>query len=71
MKPLNLRKRVKDLSALLALSLFALCETSTICPAQAPANDDFANAIPLYGNSLTFPGTLANATEEAGESSHG
>lgn len=32
-------------------------------------NDDFTNATPLYGNSVIFNGTLANATYEAGESS--
>lgn len=36
--------------------------------AQAPANDNFADATPLYGSSVTFTGTLANATFEEGES---
>jgi len=31
---------------------------------QAPANDDFANRIPLSGSSITFTGTLAGATLE-------
>ena len=31
---------------------------------QPPANDDFANRIPLSGSSITFTGTLAGATLE-------
>jgi hypothetical protein len=40
----------------------------SVCFGQAPPNDDFTNAIPLYGNSVTFTGTLDNATLEPGES---
>lgn len=38
-----------------------------VCFGQAPPNDDFTNAIPLYGSSVTFTGTLDNATFESGE----
>lgn len=37
------------------------------CFAQAPANDNFTNAIVVYGNSAIFSGTVSNATFEAGE----
>ena len=35
--------------------------------AQSPPNDHFTNAMPLYGSSVAFTGTLASATFEAGE----
>ena len=44
------------------------CGAFSVAFGQAPLNDDFTNAIPLYGSSVTFTGTLANATIEAGES---
>lgn len=39
----------------------------SVCLAQSPSNDHFTNAISLYGNSVAFTGTLANATFEAAE----
>src|SRR6266496_5976029 len=49
------------------LALFC-CGVVSVCLGQAPPNDSFTNAIPLYGNSVTFTGTLVNATYEPGES---
>ena len=36
----------------------------------APANDNFANAIVLTGNTLTTSGSNVAATKEAGEPNH-
>jgi len=44
------------------------CGVSSVCLGQTPPNDNFTNAIPLYGNSVIFTGTLVNATYEPGES---
>ncbi len=40
-----------------------------LCPAfaQAPANDNFSDAISLYGDSATITGNVMNATYEPGE----
>ena len=44
------------------------CGVFSVCLGQAPSNDNFTNATPLYGDSVTFSGTLVGATYEAGES---
>ncbi len=45
--------------------LFLLsCGLLSIAWAQAPANDHFTNATPLYGSSVTFTGTLVNAASQ-------
>jgi hypothetical protein len=49
------------------LCAVTILESATIGLCQAPANDNFTNAIPLGGSSLTFAGTLAGATIESGE----
>ena len=43
----------------------------SVCFGQAPANDNFTNAIVLDGNFSTFSGSLTNATFESGESMSG
>src|SRR6266536_40803 len=43
----------------------------SLCFGQAPTNDNFTNAIVLYGNSSIFSGSLTNATFESGESTSG
>ena len=66
------RSSAKQIGTALTRWLAVLC--SIICSAafgQTPPNDDFANAIVLYGNSTTFSGTLSNATFESGESLDG
>jgi Bacterial pre-peptidase C-terminal domain len=40
---------------------------SEVLPAAAPANDNFANAVTLSGNTVTWPGTNIGATREIGE----
>lgn len=64
-RPVVLRPFITAVSRWLC---FLGCCVSANCFSQAPVNDDFTNAIPLYGNSLTFTGTVANATYEDGES---
>jgi len=68
----SLRKRgsPKQMSAARVcwLGLLAVCPA---CFGQAPPNDNFTNAIGLYGNSATFGGTLSNATIEPGERTDG
>src|SRR6185369_5697529 len=56
------------LACRLGLLLSAACFE---CFGQAPANDNFTNAIVLYGNATTFSGTVSNATLESGEPSVG
>jgi len=52
----------------LGLLYSTVCST---CFGQAPSNDNFTNAIVLYGNSTIFSGTLSNATFEPGETPDG
>lgn len=47
------------------------CTAASVCTAAPPPNDDFTNAIVLTGSSITFTGSLAGATEEAGEPNNG
>jgi len=66
----SLRQRgsPKQKSAARTFWLGLLCSVvCSACFAQAPANDNFTNAIVLYGSSTTFSGTLSNATFESGE----
>jgi hypothetical protein len=44
-----------------------LCFGASSFAQSSPVNDNFENRIILSGRSVTFPGTLANATIEAGE----
>src|SRR3954467_13034281 len=60
-----LRKGFNEFRAL-CLSLF-YCGVVSVAFGPAPPNDHFTNATPLYGNSVIFSGTLANATFEPGE----
>jgi len=41
--------------------------TLTITPISPPANDDFDDAMPLYGSSVSATGTTLGATAETGE----
>jgi len=45
----------------------AVCTTALVCIAAPPSNDDFTNAIVLTGSSITFTGSLAEATWDASE----
>lgn len=45
----------------------SLLAGGSMAVAQAPANDDFANRTLLAGNSVSFSGSLSNATVESGE----
>src|SRR6267142_1183911 len=47
------------------------CGILPVCFGQAPANDNFTNAIVLGGNYSIFSGSLTNATYESGESPSG
>jgi hypothetical protein len=42
----------------------------SVCPGQAPANDNFTNAIQLQGNSVVFNVTLTNSSFETGEATN-
>lgn len=61
MKPGNANKLA---AVVLVCVMMAGGGTLSLCLAQPPPNDHFTNAIPLYGNSVTFTGTLVNATSE-------
>src|SRR6185295_19238413 len=54
----------KSRAPLVRTAAFAIIAICCLARGEAPANDFFTNAIPLYGNSVTFTGTLANATYE-------
>lgn len=55
--------KTRHISCLIALLVSAAAPVL----AQSPPNDDFANATPLSGSSITFTGTLVGATYEAAE----
>ena len=53
------------------LGIFLCCvQAACISLGQAPVNDNFSNAIPLYGNSVVFTSATANSTFESGESTN-
>jgi Immunoglobulin I-set domain/Immunoglobulin domain len=61
--------RMSMLTSIARTQWFCLlcCVGFSVCFGQSAPNDDFTNAIPLYGNLVTFSGTLSNATIEVGE----
>src|ERR1041384_1986412 len=64
----NPRVSQRGIPQVYARAVSLLCGFTTACFGQSPPNDHFTNAIPLYGNSVTFSGSFSNATYEAGES---
>src|SRR6266446_2795877 len=53
---------IKRAFGLLLASAFT---ASSLCSAEPPPNDNFANRIVLTGNDITFTGTVAGATSES------
>lgn len=51
-------------------SAFSTTDSGSKATSSAPANDNFANALTLSGNSGTVSGVTSNATVETGEPAH-
>ena len=64
------RRKTANFALLLALSAFLWLCLGETASAEAPANDDFANAEVLSGLSASTTGTNVDATSEPGEPNH-